>query len=118
MGAARRANPSSVPREPRCGRRWLPVRSARPTRERKRLLKRALISVAVTTAAVSMTAAPAMAATLPKAVHHVRTYQVRRDDTYWAISHRYGVTMQDLAAFNHANLWGTLYAGTVLRIPP
>jgi LysM repeat protein len=81
-------------------------------------LKRALISVAVTTAAVSMTAAPAMAATPPKAVHHVRTYQVRRDDTYWAISQRYGVTMQDLAAFNHANLWGTLYAGTVLRIPP
>lgn len=82
-------------------------------------MKRALISVAVTTAAVSLTAAPALASPAPTAATHTpKTYQVRRGDSYWSISRRYGVTMHALAAYNHADLQSTLYAGIRLRIPP
>ncbi|MHB1930069.1 MAG: transglycosylase family protein [Acidimicrobiales bacterium] len=86
-------------------------------------MKRAIISAAVTAAAVSLSASPALASTPhSRAAHHhhhrATHYLVRPGDSFWAISQKYGITMQDLAAYNATNLWGVLYAGTTLRIPP
>jgi len=79
-------------------------------------MKRALISVAVTAAAVTLSAAPAMAS--PVHHHKVREYRVEPGQSFWKISQKFHVNMVNLAAYNHMNLNGTLYAGIVLRIPP
>ncbi len=39
-------------------------------------------------------------------------------DSYWSISQRYGVTMTDLAVWNHQHLWAPLDSGWTLQIPP
>ena len=82
-------------------------------------MKRALISVAVTAAAVSLSASPALASTLHGVAGHHRPthYVVHPGDSFWAIGRRYNVTMDNLATYNNMNLWGALYAGTTLRIP-
>ncbi len=82
-------------------------------------MKRVLISAAITTAAVSLSAAPAFAST-PTSSHQARrpsTYTVRSGDSIWSIGQRFGVNMIDLADYNHRWLDSTLYAGSVLRIP-
>lgn len=83
-------------------------------------MKRALISAAITAAAVSLSSAPAWAA--PSSTDVVlpgqATYQVVPGDSYWSVSQRYGVTMADLAAWNHQDLWAPLDAGWTLQIPP
>ena len=83
-------------------------------------MKRALISAAITTAAVTLSSAPAWAATASaqEVLPGQATYHVVPGDSYWSISHRYGVTMADLAAWNHQNLWAPLDAGWTLQIPP
>lgn len=77
------------------------------------VLKRALVSAAITAAAVSLTATPAFASTKP----HSKTYLVRPGDSFWKISQRYGVTMQNLADYNDMSLYNYLDAGVTLRIP-
>lgn len=83
-------------------------------------MKRALISAAITTAAVTLSSAPAWAA--PASAQVVlpgqATYHVVPGDSYWSVSQRYGVNMADLAAWNHQNLWAPLDAGWTLQIPP
>lgn len=87
-------------------------------------MKRALISAAVTAAAVTLSSSPAWAApATPDSASAVvlpgqAAYTVVPGDTFWAISQRYGVTMQDLADWNHLDLWAPLDAGWTLEIPP
>lgn len=83
-------------------------------------MKRALISAAVTAAAVTLSSAPAWAAPASSQVvlPGQAAYQVQPGDSYWSVSQRYGVTMQDLAAWNHQNLWAPLDSGWTLQIPP
>ena len=83
-------------------------------------MKRALISAAITTAAVTLSSAPAWAATASSqaVLPGQATYHVVPGDSYWSISHRYGVAMADLAAWNHQSLWAPLDAGWTLQIPP
>lgn len=83
-------------------------------------MRRALISAAITAAGISLSAAPAWAATTaPQAVLPGQaSYQVRPGDSYWSVSRLYGVTMQDLAAWNHTDLWAPLDTGWTLQIPP
>jgi LysM repeat protein len=73
-------------------------------------LKRALISVAVTAAAVCMSAVPALASP-------ARTYHVQPGNSFWSIGQKFGVNMQKIASFNGMSLEQTLYAGSYLRIP-
>jgi LysM repeat protein len=79
-------------------------------------MKRALVSAAITAAAVSFTATPAFAST----THPSRptTYTVKWGDTVWSIGKRFGVNMIALAEYNGRYLDQTLYAGSTLRIPP
>lgn len=83
-------------------------------------MKRALISAAITAAAVTLSSSPAWAA--PASAQVVlpgqATYHVVPGDSYWSISQRYRVTMADLAAWNHKSLWAPLDAGWTLQIPP
>ncbi|HET9077411.1 MAG TPA: transglycosylase family protein [Acidimicrobiales bacterium] len=83
-------------------------------------MKRALISAAITAAAVTLSSAPAWAAPASSQVvlPGQATYHVVPGDSYWSVSQHYGVTMQDLAAWNHQNLWAPLDAGWTLQIPP
>lgn len=83
-------------------------------------MKRALISAAVTAAAVTLSSAPAWAAPASSQVvlPGQAAYQVQPGDSYWSVSQKYGVTMQDLAAWNHQNLWAPLDYGWTLQIPP
>jgi len=46
------------------------------------------------------------------------TYKVQKGDSLWKIARMYGVSMQELAAFNNMDLKSVLKVGTVLRIPP
>lgn len=46
-----------------------------------------------------------------------RTYTVRRGDTLWAISRRYGTTVQAIAQLNHIADPNFILPGWVLRIP-
>ncbi len=46
------------------------------------------------------------------------TYTVKKGDTLWDISRRYGVSMQELAAFNNMDPDETLSVGRKLQIPP
>ena len=45
-------------------------------------------------------------------------YKVTRGDSFWFISKKYGVSQQELAAYNKMNLKQTLKVGQVLNIPP
>ena len=83
-------------------------------------MKRALISAAITAAAVTTSAAPAWAASGPSdTVQPGRTaYQVVPGDSFWSVSQHYGVTMSDLADWNHMDLASPLDAGWTLQIPP
>lgn len=83
-------------------------------------MKRALISAAVTAAAVTLSSAPAWAApaSSPVVLPGQAAYLVQPGDSYWSISQRYGVTMQDLAAWNHQDLYSPLDAGWNLQVPP
>jgi len=46
------------------------------------------------------------------------TYTVQKGDSYWKIARQYGVSHQELAAFNQADLSKPLRVGSTLRIPP
>jgi LysM repeat protein len=45
-------------------------------------------------------------------------YKVTRGDSFWLISKKYGVSQQELAAYNKMNLKQTLKVGQMLNIPP
>ena len=83
-------------------------------------MKRALISAAITAAAVTTSAAPAWAASGPsQTVLPGRTaYQVVPGDSFWSVSRHFGVTMSDLADWNHLDLAAPLDSGWTLQIPP
>ncbi len=83
-------------------------------------MKRALISAAITAAGISLSSAPAWAASdsSQAVLPGQAAYQVAPGDSYWSVSQHYGVTMQDLAAWNHKDLWSPLDAGWTLQIPP
>ena len=65
------------------------------------------ISAACTVALVAGLAAPALAA----------AYTVRQGDTYWALSRRFGVSVQRLEAANPNHPALQLYPGAVLQVP-
>ena len=46
------------------------------------------------------------------------THTVKSGDSYWKIARQYGVSHQELAAFNQADLSKPLRVGSTLRIPP
>ncbi len=46
------------------------------------------------------------------------TYEVQKGDSLWEIARKYGITHQELAAYNNMDVNDTLQAGTVLTIPP
>ena len=46
------------------------------------------------------------------------TYTVRKNDSFWKIARKHGVTMQSLAAYNNMPLNKVLNVGEKLRIPP
>ncbi len=48
----------------------------------------------------------------------VITYEVKKGDSLWKIGQKYGVTFQELAAYNKLDPQATLKAGAVVRIPP
>lgn len=82
-------------------------------------MKRALISAAITAAAVGASAAPAWAATPSQTVLPGRAaYVVVPGDSFWSISQHFGTTMSDLADWNHLQLVNALDAGWTLQIPP
>jgi LysM repeat protein len=88
-------------------------------------LKRALISAAVAAAAGTLASAPVWASpasaqtwTSQAVEPGQAAYTVVPGDSFWAIGQRFGVTMQDLAAWNHLNLWSPLDSGWTLQIPP
>lgn len=56
---------------------------------------------------------------LPPAVESEElTYTVQRGDSLWKIAQAYGITHQELAAYNNMDVDATLKIGAVLRIPP
>jgi LysM repeat protein len=46
------------------------------------------------------------------------TYEVQKGDSLWKIGRAYGVTFQELAAYNNLDPKAILKVGSVLRIPP
>ena len=46
------------------------------------------------------------------------TYTVKKNDSFWKIGRKYGVSMQSLAAYNNMPLNKSLRVGQKLRIPP
>lgn len=46
------------------------------------------------------------------------TYEVQKGDSLWKIGRSYGVTFQELAAYNNLDAKAILKVGSVLRIPP
>ncbi|MDT8389001.1 MAG: LysM peptidoglycan-binding domain-containing protein [Lentisphaeria bacterium] len=46
------------------------------------------------------------------------TYEVQKGDSLWKIGRAYGVTFQELAAYNNLDIKAVLKVGTILRIPP
>ncbi|QSH42310.1 LysM peptidoglycan-binding domain-containing protein [Lentisphaerota bacterium ZTH] len=46
------------------------------------------------------------------------TYTVQRGDSFWKIGRKYGVNMNDLAAYNNLSSKSPLKVGQVLKIPP
>ncbi|HPN83851.1 MAG TPA: LysM peptidoglycan-binding domain-containing protein [Victivallales bacterium] len=46
------------------------------------------------------------------------TYTVKKGDSLWKIARMYGVSMQELAAFNDMDLKKVLKVGSALKIPP
>lgn len=65
------------------------------------------VSAACTVALVAGLTAPALAA----------AYTVRQGDTYWALSRRFGVSVQSLEAANPNHSALQLYPGAVLQVP-
>ncbi|MCF6177118.1 MAG: LysM peptidoglycan-binding domain-containing protein [Victivallaceae bacterium] len=59
---------------------------------------------------------------LPLTFEPVKTdaikYTVKRGDSFWLIGKKYGVSQQELAAYNKMSLKKTLKIGQVLNIPP
>ncbi len=46
------------------------------------------------------------------------SYKVKRGDSYWSIARKFGVSKEELAAYNNASLKKKLFVGKVLNIPP
>lgn len=63
--------------------------------------------------------APATEVVLPEAPEIERlTHTVARNESLWSIGQKYGVTYQELAAYNQLDADALLPVGKVLRIPP
>lgn len=45
-------------------------------------------------------------------------YKVQRNDSFWSVSRKYGVGMEELASFNNMSLKKPLIIGQTLNIPP
>jgi LysM repeat protein len=55
---------------------------------------------------------------LPEFKAEAITYTIKKGDSLWKIARIYGVSMQELAAFNNMDLKKTLQVGTMVKIPP
>jgi N-acetylmuramoyl-L-alanine amidase len=66
------------------------------------------IAAACATGVLATATAPAWAAA---------SYTVQQDDTYWSLSHRFGVSIAALEAANPTHPWWNLYPGLHLIIP-
>jgi LysM repeat protein len=74
---------------------------------------------ALTTAPTDLPAVSAEAVMLPPVPEaETLTYTVKKGDTLWDIGKMYGVSHQELAAFNNMSLEDTLMVGKTLTIPP
>lgn len=82
------------------------------------------LALATTAAALFPTAAHAAPGTSPLTAAPIAitkapemTYQVKKGDSFWAIAHRTGVSMYDLASANGLSIKDVIHPGQRLRIP-
>src|SRR6185437_6772798 len=77
-----------------------------PYNQRLPVLGRSVMLLANFSALPSMLPHPVVH-TRPRPPEPPRHYAVQRGDSFWAIAHRFGVNMNNLAVDNHMQLWNT-----------